>query len=153
MKVGVTAAHNPAWPSIAANMARAFRCCRIVLPWVIMRISEVLRMVQATGIFTLLCSLLALGSLGADWPQLRGPDGAGLCPRCGKLPTEFGPRKNVLWKTDLPPGKSSPVLVGDRIFLTAAEGDDLITICLSRTTGKVEWRRSVRAVRHEFQNK
>jgi outer membrane protein assembly factor BamB len=100
----------------------------------------------------LLYFLFALGLFGADWPQLRGPDGSGLCPSCGQLPTVFGPQKNVLWKTELPPGKSSPVLVGDRIFLTAAEGDDLITICLSRTTGKVQWRRSVRAARREPQN-
>ena len=68
------------------------------------------------------------------------------------MPTEFGPQKNVLWKTELPPGNSSPVLVGDRIFLTASEGDDLITMCLSRTTGKVQWRRSVRAARREAQH-
>jgi len=86
---------------------------------------------------SLLYLLLALGLFGADWPQLRDPNGSGLCSSGGKLPTEFGPRKNVLWKTDLPVGKSSPVLAGDRIFLTASEGDDLITMCLSRTIGKV----------------
>ena len=94
----------------------------------------------------------APGLFGADWPQLRGPNGSGLCPLCGKLPTEFGPQKNVLWKTELAPGKSSPVLVGDRIFLTASEGDDLMTICLSRTTGKVQWQRSVRAAKREAQH-
>ena len=101
---------------------------------------------------TLLYPLLALGLFGADWPQFRGPNGSGLCPSCGQLPTEFGPQKNVLWKTELPVGKSSPILAGDRIFLTASEGDDLITMCLSRTTGKVRWRRSVRAARREAQN-
>ena len=89
------------------------------------------------SMLTLLYLLLALGLFGADWPQLRDPNGSGLCSSGGKLPTEFGPRKNVLWKTDLPVGKSSPVLAGDRIFLTASEGDDLITMCLSRTIGKV----------------
>lgn len=101
---------------------------------------------------TLLSTLIALSLSGADWPQLRGPNGSGLCSSCGQLPTEFGPKKNVLWKTELPVGKSSPVLVGDRIFLTAAEGDDLITMCLSRSTGKVQWRRSIRADRREAQN-
>ena len=101
---------------------------------------------------TLLYPLLAIGLFGADWPQLRGPNGSGLCPSCGRLPTEFGPQKNVLWKTELPVGKSSPVLIGDRIFLTASEGDDLITMCLSRTTGKVQWRQSVRAAKREAQN-
>jgi outer membrane protein assembly factor BamB len=98
---------------------------------------------------SLLCPLIALGLFGADWPQFRGPNGSGLCPSCGQLPTSFGPRQNVLWKIPLPQGKSSPVLAGARIFLTASEGDDLITICLSRTTGKVEWRRSVRGSRRE----
>src|SRR5260370_13451452 len=99
----------------------------------------------------LLYPLFALGLFGADWPQLRGPNGSGLCPSCGRLPTEFGPQKNVLWKTELPEGKSSPVLVGDRIFLTASEGADLITMCLSRATGKDQWRRADRAARPEAQ--
>ena len=101
---------------------------------------------------TLLYPLLAFGFFGADWPLWRGPGGAGLCPSCGPLPAEFGPQKNVLWKTELPEGKSSPVLVGDRIFLTASEGEELITLCLSRASGKVQWRRSVRAARREAQH-
>jgi outer membrane protein assembly factor BamB len=101
---------------------------------------------------TLLCPLLAIGLFGADWPQFRGPNASGLCSSCGQMPTEFGPQKKVLWKTGLPEGKSSPVLAGDRIFLTASEGDELITMCLNRTTGKVDWRRSVRAARRESQH-
>jgi len=106
---------------------------------------------RATSI--LLYPLLVVGLFAADWPQLRGPNGSGLCPSCGGLPTEFGPQENILWKTDLPEGKSSPVVVGDRIFLTAAEGDELITMSLSRTTGTVQWRRSVRSARHEARHK
>ena len=49
-------------------------------------------------------------------------------------------------------GKSSPVLAGERIFLTASEGDELITICVRRSTGAVEWRRSVRAAKRETQH-
>lgn len=101
---------------------------------------------------TLLYPLLVAGLFGADWPQFRGPGASGLCPSCGQLPTEFGPQKNVRWKTELPAGKSSPVLVGDRIFLTASEGDELITMSLNRTTGKVQWRRSVRAPKREAQH-
>src|SRR5262245_19736921 len=101
---------------------------------------------------TLLFLLLAVGLFGADWPQFRGTSGSGLCPSCGQVPTEFGPEKNVLWKTALPVGKSSPILIGDRIFLTAAGGDDLVTLCLSRTTGKVLWRRAIRAGKREFQH-
>jgi outer membrane protein assembly factor BamB len=100
----------------------------------------------------LLYSILTAGLLGAEWPQLRGPNGSGLCLSCGQLPTEFGPQKNVVWRTELPAGKSSPVLAGDRIFLTASEGDDLITMSLSRTTGKVQWRQPIRPVRREAQH-
>src|SRR5689334_18238145 len=96
--------------------------------------------------------LLAAGLFGADWPQYRGLNASGLCPSCGRIPVEFGPQKNVLWKTALPPGKSSPILVGDRIFLTGSEGEDLVTICLSRTTGKVQWKRAVRAGKRETQH-
>jgi len=88
----------------------------------------------------------------ADWPQLRGPNGSGLCTTCANLPTEFGPRKNVVWKTALPEGKPSPVLAGNRIFLTASEGDDLLTIALDRATGKILWRRAIRAPKREHQN-
>jgi outer membrane protein assembly factor BamB len=96
--------------------------------------------------------LMAFGIHGADWPQFRGPGGSGLCPTCGRLPIEFGPEKNVLWKTAVPEGKSSPVISGDRVFLTGAEGDDLFTMCLNRASGKLMWRRSVRAARREAQH-
>jgi outer membrane protein assembly factor BamB len=54
---------------------------------------------------------------------------------------EFGPEKNVVWKTPLPPGHSSPILSDDRIFLTAHEDKKLLTLCLDRETGKILWRR------------
>ncbi len=88
----------------------------------------------------------------ADWPQFRGPNGSGLCPACGPLPTEFGPTKNVLWKTEIPEGKSSPVIIGDKIFLTASEGDELLTLCLNRQTGKLLWRQAIRAPKRDVQN-
>ena len=53
-----------------------------------------------------------------NWDQFRGPNGEGVSATTG-LPSEFGPQKNVAWKTELPPGHSSPVLTRDRIFVTA----------------------------------
>ena len=76
----------------------------------------------------------------ADWPQFRGPNGLGVADTTG-LPQVFGPDKNVIWKTALPPGHSSPALTEDRIFVTAYEGDKLLTICLQRERGQVLWRR------------
>src|SRR5512144_2639905 len=54
----------------------------------------------------------------SEWSQFRGPNGTGVAETTG-LPVEFGPKTNVVWKTDLPPGHSSPVLTRDRIFVTA----------------------------------
>jgi outer membrane protein assembly factor BamB len=86
-------------------------------------------------------ALLPLAMCAAgDWPQFRGPNASGTADEKG-LPVEFGPSKNVVWKTALPGGHSSPILVGDRIFVTAFEGKKLLTICLDRATGKVLWRR------------
>jgi outer membrane protein assembly factor BamB len=83
-----------------------------------------------------LCFLL----LAADWPQFRGPNGAGVADDSA-LPTEFSPQKNVAWKTSVPPGHSSPILTKTRIFLTAYENGKLLTLCLDRATGKILWRR------------
>jgi len=81
-----------------------------------------------------------------DWPQFRGPNGSGVSASTG-LPVEFGPGKNVIWKTALPPGHSSPVLTKNRIFVTAhtkeKEKYKLLVICLDRQTGKLLWQREV----------
>ena len=84
----------------------------------------------------------------ADWPQFRGPNASGVSDTTG-LPTEFGPAKNVVWRTALPPGHSSPVLSADRIFLTAFSEDQLYVITLERSTGKILWRRELLRMRKQ----
>lgn len=88
------------------------------------------------------CAIIVSASclLATDWLQFRGPNSQGVVNE-KNLPQEFGPSKNVVWRTALPPGHSSPVLAGDRIFLTAFEGGKLFTFCLDRATGKILWRR------------
>lgn len=100
---------------------------------------------------------LAVSAAAAEWPQFRGPNGLGVSGAT-HLPFEFGPAKSVVWKTTLPPGHSSPVIDGDRIFLTGAEGGKpkdverqkivdeggkLFTLCIDRRTGKILWRKEV----------
>ncbi len=80
----------------------------------------------------------------ADWPGFRGPNGSGVS-EASNLPVEFGPNKNVLWKTAIPSGASSPVLVHDRVLLTAAVGEKRLVICLDSGTGKRLWERSIDA--------
>ncbi|MEO8027014.1 MAG: PQQ-binding-like beta-propeller repeat protein [Bryobacteraceae bacterium] len=92
--------------------------------------------------------LLCAQSPVTDWPQFRGPNGSGISRDAG-TPDEVGPDKNVIWKTALPPGHSSPVLAGSRVFVTAADGEALFTFCLDRATGKILWRREAPRPRKE----
>jgi outer membrane protein assembly factor BamB len=78
----------------------------------------------------------------ADWPQFRGVNASGVSD-AKNLPDAFGPGKNVIWKTALPAGHSSPVVTGDRIFLTAFDEAKLYVITLDRASGKILWRRDV----------
>ncbi len=75
----------------------------------------------------------------ADWQQFRGPAGSGVADD-QKPPVKFGPKENLAWKVAVPPGASSPIIVGDKIILTAFENDKLLTICYSRIDGKELWR-------------
>lgn len=86
-----------------------------------------------------------------DWPQFRGPESLGVSDG-HTLPTEFNAKKNVVWQVPLPPGHSSPIVVGKRIFVTAVEGEKLFTIALSTETGKELWRQeSPRPRKEHFQ--
>ena len=82
------------------------------------------------------------------WSRFRGPNGSGISTST-HLPTEFGPDQNVVWKTELPFGHSSPALTRERIFLTAARGEKLVTICLDRNSGRVVWEREAPRARTE----
>jgi len=87
---------------------------------------------------------LAAWSVSAEaesvhWNQFRGPNGAGAA-------TGFNPPLKIVpdqavWKTPLPPGKSSPVLWKDRVFLTGVEEERLTTLALDANSGRVLWKR------------
>ncbi|MCL4180095.1 MAG: PQQ-binding-like beta-propeller repeat protein [Verrucomicrobia bacterium] len=79
------------------------------------------------------------GGATVNWSQFRGPNGAGVAE-------SFRPPLKVAlaeaaWKTALPPGSSSPVLWGNRVFVTGVEGNRLVTIGLDATSGDVLWKR------------
>ena len=67
--------------------------------------------------------LLPLSGFAENWPQFRGPGGVGIAANAETIPGEWSETKNLRWKTDLPgKGSSSPVIWGDRIFLTSYSG-------------------------------
>ncbi|HXV61084.1 MAG TPA: PQQ-binding-like beta-propeller repeat protein [Vicinamibacteria bacterium] len=84
--------------------------------------------------------LLSMLTLGWDWPQFRGSNAAGVSEDT-ELPIHFGPETNVVWRTELPSGPSSPSIAGERIFLTGVDNERLFTFALDRRTGRILWRR------------
>lgn len=64
-------------------------------------------------------------SAAENWPQWRGPGSQGISIE-KQLPTEWAADRNIAWKTELPGGHSSPIVWGNRIFVTAAVEGDVI---------------------------
>lgn len=77
----------------------------------------------------------------ANWPMWRGPNGDGTCSESG-LPTKWSASENVLWKTPLPEGgNSTPVVWGDKVFVTQAVEKDgrRMLLCFDARSGKKLW--------------
>jgi outer membrane protein assembly factor BamB len=121
------------------------------------------RLVWVTfAVGTLLSSLALAADIQprpGDWTQFRGPSGLGIA-EAKNLPTTWSAEENVLWKTELPgPGASSPILIGDRIYLTCYTGfserggdiEKLVRhlVCLNRADGKIRWTKEVPAAQPE----
>ena len=110
-------------------------------------------------IFCVLALIIGLNSLvsASDWSRFRGPNGSGISSDTASTPVEWSPDRNVRWKTPLPgAGVSSPIVVGDLLFVTCYSGyganfgkiEDLKRhlVCVDRSSGKILWDKSVDAV-------
>lgn len=96
--------------------------------------------------------LFLLLLLAAGWPSFRGPNGSGVSD-AREVPVEFGPATNVAWKTAVPAGTSSPVLLGDLVVLTGAADGRLLTLAYDRRTGRPLWRSELQPQRNEARHK
>ena len=85
---------------------------------------KTLRLSRVTSFAFILSLSLTTVGFAANWPQWRGPDGSGISNE-KNLPAEWTPTKNIKWKTPIAGrGHSSPIVWGNRIFLTTAiEGE------------------------------
>jgi len=109
----------------------------------------------AVAVLTLAPGILANPAGGADaqnWPRFRGPNGSGVS-ESRDLPIEFGPMKNLAWRTAVPEGHSSPVVWENRVFLTGYQESRRIVVCLDLKTGKGVWERTLEATRVERKSK
>lgn len=80
-----------------------------------------------------------------DWPVWRGPQVDGVVPAQG-LPTEWSDTQNVVWKAKLPGrGHSSPIVLGDRLYLTTADEATKVqsVLCLDRKDGAIVWQKEI----------
>ncbi|HWG42359.1 MAG TPA: PQQ-binding-like beta-propeller repeat protein [Gemmataceae bacterium] len=79
----------------------------------------------------------------AFWTQWRGPSGQGYS-KDTRVPLNWSETENLLWKTKLPgKGNSTPIIWGDRVFLTASSpnGKERLVLCVSTRDGKILWQR------------
>src|SRR5690349_20623554 len=106
---------------------------RLLIPLLLPLISLVLFSPSA-------CSAEPALGLGHNWPQWRGPDAAGIGDG-HELPTTWSTTDNLDWSLELPGwGTSSPLVYGDRVFVTTETTADgkklLLTMCFDRHTGE-----------------
>jgi outer membrane protein assembly factor BamB len=94
---------------------------------------------QRSLLACLVIATLTTPAFAGNWAQFRGPNATGLAERDEPLPNEVGPATNVIWKAALPKGHSSPVIFGDRIYVTGESEGKLLTIALDRGTGERLW--------------
>ncbi len=91
---------------------------------------------------------MAFATVATDWPRFRGPNGSGVSSVPG-LPIHLGPATNLAWRTAVPPGRSSPIVVGKRVFLTGYSENRRLVWCLDLNSGRRLWERSLDALRSE----
>ncbi|MBX9601723.1 MAG: PQQ-binding-like beta-propeller repeat protein [Bryobacteraceae bacterium] len=95
-----------------------------------------------TAVFLLIA---AFACSAENWPQWRGPDNNGVSSEKG-LPTQWSEGQNIAWKLPLPAWSgSTPIVWGDRIFLTMAENGNLSLWSVDRKGPAVLWKKMLSA--------
>ena len=106
--------------------------------------------------------LAAVPESRANWPRFRGPGGDGLAAKDARAPLAWSDTENLGWKTTMPgPGSSSPVVWGDKVFVTcwsgyggSTGGSDITKlmrhlVCLNLENGRILWDKTVPAAQPE----
>jgi outer membrane protein assembly factor BamB len=87
--------------------------------------------------------LVCFSVRAANWPAWRGPLGTGVCEE-KNLPVQWNATNNVKWRVRLPErGNSTPVVWGERVFVTQPVGERRTLMCFNRTDGKLLWQSGV----------
>lgn len=103
-------------------------------------------MKSGTGVVWFL--VLCVSCSGSDWTRFRGADGSGVAEN-QTIPENIDHDSQIRWKINIPSGTSSPIVCGDRLFLTSHTGDDRTLHCFDCSSGLLHWERSVRKTHAE----
>ncbi|MCP4096438.1 MAG: PQQ-binding-like beta-propeller repeat protein [Planctomycetaceae bacterium] len=105
-------------------------------------------------------TLMTVTAVAEDWPRFRGPMGSGVANSGTAVPSTWSPKANLAWKVEMPgPGASSPIIVGNKAFVTCYSGygldqsnpgelENLVRhlVCVDMQTGKKLWQKDVKVV-------
>jgi outer membrane protein assembly factor BamB len=100
------------------------------------------RILLVASTFLLILQGLATAAANSDWLSWRGPYGNGTAEAGQTLPVEFSETKHVKWEASVPGhGHSTPIVVGDRVFLTTARNSDETqsVLCYDFESGDLLW--------------
>jgi len=93
----------------------------------------------------ILSAILPVLALGANWPNWRGPNGDGSSAETG-LPLRWSTTENVTWKLAMPDVTgSTPVIWGDKIFLSTSDQGKVWLWAISRAKGEFKWKSELAA--------
>ena len=101
-------------------------------------------MIKRWLVLVLLLAVVPVRAEDASWPNWRGPTMQGHA-NDSRVPLVWGEKKNLAWKTPLPgSGNSTPIIWGERIFLTAASanGEERYVFCVNASDGKIVWKQT-----------
>ena len=111
-------------------------------------------MAVKSALLGMILAVAAARAPAEEWPAWRGPRGDGTSTETG-VPVTWSAAANIVWKTAVPgTGHSSPVVWGDRVFVTACIESEKkrVLLCFDRRTGKRLWDRLVVTARLETKN-
>jgi outer membrane protein assembly factor BamB len=118
-------------------------CSRAIRARSLNRLIQHMSPITTITSFCLLILAMSGRSSGQEWTRFRGPNGTGIS-QAKTIPTRWS-EKDFNWKADLPgTGHSSPVLWGDRIFLTSTGDKEggIYVLCVDASDGRIVWRRN-----------
>ena len=99
------------------------------------------QILRCTFVLLLAMFLVITNSFADNWQQWRGTHNDGISQET-EAPIQWSQTENVKWRLPLPgEAASTPVVWEDKIFLTSAEGDALVLMCVS-TDGKERWKQT-----------